>query len=195
MSFKDIVFPHVLSYGSSGGPSYNTSIVTVKSGREKRNINWEYPRIEFDVSTAIQEMDDLESLIAFFHIAQGRGYSFRFKDWSDYKSCKTGETPTEFDQALVTIDGTKYLAKHYQYGGESKTRLITKPVPGTVLLNDPPDAEAPSGVNYTTGIVTGDATSAGFEFDIQARFDTDSISTNLENYQLGSVEVPIIEVR
>lgn len=205
MSFKDIRFPDVLAWGSAGGPRYNTSVVKIKSGKEKRNANWDYPRIEFDVATAIQEMADLESLIAFFHIAQGMAYTFRFRDYSDYKSCQTAGTPLHSDQIIGTGDGDKVefqLYKTYLYEGEGRlARRITKPTPGTVLVGVN-GSEQTSGwtVDTTTGIVTfssapasGATITAGYEFDIEARFDTDSLSTSLEQYQLGSTQVPVIE--
>lgn len=188
--FKDIRFPEDIAYGSSGGPAYSTTIVITKSGKEKRNINWSMPKSEYDVAYGIERQEQLEKLIAFFHIMQGRGYSFRFKDHMDYRSAPINQDITDTDQPLVTVNGTKYLAKHYSFGGESKIRIITKPVQGTVVLND-----AESSVDHETGVVTGDATAAGFEFDIHARFDTDSLSTVIDDYQQGNISVSVIEIK
>jgi len=206
MSFLDMRFPTDISYNSAGGPTYNTSVVVVKSGREKRNINWNYPRIEFDVAYGIRAIPQLEELIAFFHIVQGKGRTFRFKDHSDFKSCRTEYAPQFNDQDIGTGDGSTVdfpLYKTYNFGGLQArlSRRITKPVSGTVLVGvDGTEQTSGWSIDYTTGIITFDSApadgvniTAGYEFDIEARFDTDSLSTNLEQYQAGSIEVPVIE--
>ena len=59
-------------------------------------------------------------------------------------------------------------------------------------------------VDAATGVIsflpghvpeTGAAITAGFEFDVPCRFDTDFLDTRIEGYQRGSSEVNIIEVR
>lgn len=206
MAFIDIRFPTNISYGSAGGPKYNTSVIVVKSGREKRNINWNYPRIEFDVSYGILEFSDLENLIAFFHIVQGKGYTFRFKDFSDYKSCNVDTTPSHNDQTITPVgeSTTEYqIYKTYSYTTHARqSRKITKPVEGTVCVGiDGTEQTSGWSMDYSTGIITFDSApgtatvTAGYEFDIEARFDTDSLSTNLEDYKAGSTQVPIIEVK
>lgn len=207
MSFLDIQFPTNISYGSAGGPRYNTSIVVIKSGKEKRNINWNYPRVEFDVSYGIRGFADLEDLIAFFHIAQGKGYTFRFKDHSDYKSCGVNFVPRYDDQSIGTGDGSTkefQIYKTYLFGGlQRQSRKITKPVVNTVLVGiDGTEQDSGWSVDNSTGIITftsapsnGANVTSGYEFDIEARFDTDTLSTNLEDYNAGSAEVPVIEVK
>lgn len=207
MSFVDVRFPTDISYGSAGGPNYNTSVVVIKSGKEKRNVNWNYPRIEFDVSYGVKDYDDLEDLIAFFHIVQGKGRTFRFKDHSDYKSCKTANTPSFDDQVIGTGDGSTtqfQLYKSYSFGGSARqSRKITKPVSGTVLVGiDGTEQTSGWSVDHSTGIITFDSApsdgaqiTAGYEFDMEARFDTDSLSNDLESYRIGSTNVPVIEVK
>ena len=58
-------------------------------------------------------------------------------------------------------------------------------------------------VNTTTGLVTfaaapapGIAITAGFEFDVPVRFDTDTLDITLDFERLGSItSIPLIEVR
>lgn len=58
-------------------------------------------------------------------------------------------------------------------------------------------------VDTLTGVITfvtppdeGAAISAGFEFDVPVRFDTNRISTSMASFQAGEVpNVPIVEVR
>jgi len=207
MSFMDISFPADIAYGSAGGPKFNTSVITVKSGREKRNINWEYPRIEYNVATGIQDVEELQELIEFFHTVYGKGHSFRFRDKQDYKSCRIQYDPSFDDRSIGTGDGSTVdfqIYKIYQFAGQvGCERKITKPVVDTVLVGVG-GSEMTSGwsVDYSTGVITFDSApadganiTAGFVFDIEARFDTDTLSTNLEDYQIGTTEVPVIELK
>ena len=60
-------------------------------------------------------------------------------------------------------------------------------------------------VSTTTGLVTflpgtvpgvGAAVTAGFEFDVPVRFDTDRLEIDLSDFEAGSIpQVPIVEVR
>ena len=58
-------------------------------------------------------------------------------------------------------------------------------------------------VDTTLGIVTfvlppilGAVVTAGFEFDVPVRFDTDQIVTSVASFQAGDVpDVPVLEVR
>jgi uncharacterized protein (TIGR02217 family) len=163
MTFLNIQFPITISYGSTGGPQYQTSVISMRSGQEKRNINWSYPRHIYDASTGIKRIADLEDVIGFFHIVQGMGYSFRWKDWADFKSCKTGNTPTATDQALGTGDGSEdefQIYKTYTVGSYSRqSRKITKPVEGTVLVAIDGEATTAFSVDTSTGVITFDTNS------------------------------------
>lgn len=57
-------------------------------------------------------------------------------------------------------------------------------------------------VDLTSGLITFDVApvsgtiTAGFEFDVSCRFDTDIIQTNFTNIRLGEIRaIPIVEVR
>ncbi len=58
-------------------------------------------------------------------------------------------------------------------------------------------------VNIATGEVTfvlppdlGTRVTAGFEFDVPVRFDTDTIQTSVASFQAGEVpNVPVVEIR
>lgn len=159
MAFIDQRFPVGISYGSEGGPEYSTSIITMRSGQDKRNIDWSYPRHTYDAATGVKKMTDLEDLIAFFHVVQGRGYTFRWKDWADYKSCKTSETPAATDQQIGTGDGSTtefQLKKYYTFGGSQRYRNIYLPVSGTALAAVSGVATTAFTVDTTAGTITFD---------------------------------------
>ncbi len=198
MGFVETQFPTDISYGSSGGPEYTTDIVTSQNGYEQRNISWEQARARFNVAHGVKTKTQLETLIAFFRARKGRAYGFRFKDWTDYQATA---------QVLGTGNGANtqfQLVKHYTSGAATETRIITKPVAGTVqLYKDGVLQTSGVTIDTATGVVTflvppatGVVVSASFEFDVPVRFDTDKLSARLESYGIHSwQDIALVEVR
>src|SRR5579859_1035843 len=94
LMFHEIRFPTQISFHSSGGPERKTEIVTLGSGFEERNAVWANSRRRYNAGYGVRSLDDLHAALAFFEARLGRLYGFRFKDWSDYKSCAPGATVT-----------------------------------------------------------------------------------------------------
>lgn len=209
MNFHEVRFPASLSFGSVGGPERRTDVVTLANGFEERNTPWAHSRRRYDAGLGLRSLDDIETLIAFFEARRGQMYGFRWKDWSDFKSAKaTGEVASD-DQQIALGDGvqrTFQLVKTYRSGVFEYARPITKPVAGTVRVSLAQD-EMQEGMDYvvdvTLGTVTFDnppavavAITAGFEFDVPVRFDTDRIQTSVASFQAGDApNVPVVEVR
>lgn len=203
--FESPRFPESISYGSAGGPGYNTTVIRIKSGDEVRNINWTYAQHRYDVAYGIKTAADLEILIAYFHNTQGRGHGYRYKDWLDYKSCVLADTPAN-DVQIGIGDNSEtafQLIKIYISGSQTQNRNITKPISGTVkiYLDDVFQGSGWS-LDTTTGIVTfsaapgsGVVIKAGYEFDVPCRFDTDQISAVFEDYKTLSTQVPVMEIK
>ena len=94
--------------------------------------------------------------------------------------------------------------KVYTSGGEAESRVITKPVDGTVkIYRDGIEAVSGWSLDTTTGLVTfssvpasGAQITADFEFDVPVRFDSDQMDITIETYQLGSWgQIPVLEIR
>ena len=207
MAFHEVRFPDSISRGARGGPERRTQIVELASGAEERNASWANSRRRYDVAYGIRRADDLAAVVAFFEARNGRLRGFRFKDWADFKSCLPSETPVPTNQPIGTGNGAAtlfQLTKRYTSGAQSWTRAITKPVAGTVAiaLNGTPQASGWS-VSTTTGLITfttapaaGVAITAGFEFDVPVRFDTDALDVTLDLERLGSItSIPLVEIR
>lgn len=209
MAFHEIRFPANLSFGSVGGPERRTEIVTLTNGFEERNTPWAHSRRRYDAGVGLRSLNDVETLIAFFEARAGQLHGFRWKDWSDYKSCPPLATPGPEDQLIGTGDGVTTvfrLQKTYVSGLQSYTRPILKPVLGTVLVAIAEDPKV-EGLEFTVSAETGEVTfalppdlgtriTAGFEFDVPVRFDTDSIQTSVASFQAGDVPtVPVVEIR
>jgi uncharacterized protein (TIGR02217 family) len=207
MAFHEIRFPDNISRGARGGPERRTQIVELSSGDEERNASWANSRRRYDAAYGVRRADDLAVVVAFFEARNGRLYGFRWKDWGDYKSCLPSGTPAANDQAIGTGDGATtafQLVKAYDSGAQSWTRTITKPVAGTTIVAiDGTIQSSGWSVDATTGVVafttapaTGVAITAGFEFDVPVRFDTDRLDVTHDIERLGSISsIPLIEVR
>ena len=209
MSFHETRFPATLSFGSIGGPERLTEIVTLASGHEERNTPWAQARRRYDAGVALRSLEDVEALISFFEARQGQLHGFRWKDWSDFKSSRAGAAPAFDDQRIgVGDDATTafQLLKTYRSGDQGAARPVVKPVAGTVRIGLG-GVEQREGVHYevdtTTGLVTfaeppnrDVVVTAGFEFDVPVRFDTDRIQVSLASFQAGEVpNVPVVEIR
>lgn len=206
---ESLRFPVDISYGSSGGPGYSTDVVMVSSGYETRNINWTEARHTYNAAFGIRDELYLRELVEFFHACKGKAFGFRYKDWSDYnsldKTATVSSSISDTDQLLGVgndIQVEFQLVKNYTYGFVT-IRNIQKPVTGTTVIAIG-GVNQPTGwsIDTTTGIITFDTApadtldvTAGYEFDVPCRFDTDMLNINLEMYQHGSTDVPIMELR
>ncbi|MEJ8573117.1 DUF2460 domain-containing protein [Microbaculum marinum] len=209
MGFHEIRFPSGISRSASGGPERRTQVVTLGSGHEERNQQWADSRRRYDAGSGIKTADELHAAVAFFEERRGRAYGFRWRDWSDYKSCAPLGTPGPDDQTIGTGDGTTatfQLVKTYGGAHLPWVRTITKPVSGTVrvAVDAVEQTEgADFSVDATTGQVTfssppaaGLAVTAGFEFDVPVRFDTDRLDIDLAGLRHGDIaRIPVIEIR
>lgn len=219
MAFLSTRFPDNISYGSKGGPKFNTTIISVNSGFEYGNINWDNAKHEYDVALGVRTQSELSDLIKFFQVARGKGHYFRYKDWMDYKSCDVEDTVSNIDQAIGTGNGTLtifQLSKTYTLGGVTiNERNITRPVNSTILIaidgttktedtytNGTSNNNNDYWIDYDTGIVTfnsapltNEVVTWGGEFDVPCRFDTDELSISLDFYEHGSTSIPVVEVR
>ena len=209
MSFHEVRFPANLSFGSVGGPERRTEIVTLANGFEERNTPWAHSRRRYDAGLGLRSLDDVEKLVAFFEARRGQLFGFRWKDWGDYKSTPASKEIEFNDQVIAVADGQSQhfqLFKTYGSGDADYRRPILKPVRGSVRVGVEGEPQR-EGVNFevdvATGIVAldivppkGAEVTAGFEFDVPVRFDTDRIQTSVASFRAGDVpNVPIVEVR
>lgn len=209
MAFHDIRFPANLSFGAAGGPERRTEIVTLANGFEERNTPWEHSRRRYDAGLGLRSPDDLEQVLAFFEARRGQLHAFRWKDWGDWRSCRSSQVIGPVDQRIGLGDGVTrvfQLAKRYMSGDESYLRPVVKPVAGTVLvaIGDDPKVEGQEfSVDPATGLVTfaeapdiGAVITAGFEFDVPVRFDMDRIVISMASFKAGEIpSIPVVEVR
>lgn len=211
MAFHEVLFPVDISLGATGGPERRTEIVAMASGGEERNAVWANSRRRYDAGYGVKSANDLHAIIEFFEARNARLHGFRFRDWTDRKSCAPLSSATMSDQIIGTGNGATaafQLVKTYASGGSTWTRTINKPVAGTVLVSVNGVARTPVthfNVDAATGIVTftggnipanGHVVRAGYEFDVPVRFDTDRLAISLEHVRAGDISaIPLVEIR
>ncbi len=208
-AFHEILFPLDIALNSAGGPERRTES-SARLGREERNARWAHSRRRYDAGYGVKTFDALSAVVAFFEERRGRLYGFRWRDRLDHSSAAPdgGGSPT--DQALGTGDSvtaTFQLVKTYGSVHAPYPRPIAKPVAGSVRVAVA-GVEAAEGTDFTcdaaTGVVTflaghnrrcGAAVTAGFLFDVPARFDTDYLEVDLSAFAAGAIpKIPLIEI-
>lgn len=190
----EIDLPAIPQLELSGGPRFQTQVTKTNSGYRYANANWKYAlwtvRIRF-----VKRSSTMQALIAFWLARGGPARPFRVLDPHDY-------TDNGWGQVIIDDDGNYRLAKVYPDDIRPYTRLITRPIAGTVTLS----GVAKSGggfctaddVDYTTGIVAS-ATSTGtatYQFKIPVAFNSDVVDVS---YKVGDLsdwaEIEVEEVR
>lgn len=215
--FDEPLFPEGISYGSRGGPGFNTAIVTTDSGTEERSSRWTDPLRQYNAAFGVRSQDDLSEVLSFYMARNGAQGDFRFKDWGDYATTPNHTAPEDGTGVQVTFndvnlgagDGSQtafQLVKRYTDGPNVKVRNITKPRSGTLVVAlDGVQQFSGFSIDTTTGILLftvapafGVQVTVGFEFDVPCRFgdETDRLlSITFDAFESASAQIPIVEVR
>jgi uncharacterized protein (TIGR02217 family) len=206
-----VLFPLEVALQSTGGPQRRTEIVALGSGAEVRNARWADSRRQWDAGSGVHSLDDLDRVIAFFEARRGRLHGFLYRDPLDHRSSIPSRAPGPFDQPLGVGDGETAdfaLAKTYGDAVRSWRRAIAWPVAGSVRVAVG-GVEKTAGTDWSLsasgGLVTfaaaavppaGAAVTAGFEFLVPVRFDTDEIRIDLTAFLAGEIPtIPLVEIR
>lgn len=185
---------------------FNTTVLELSSGYEKRNQNWAKARARYNVAYGIKKPHQMDQLLNFFYARNGRAHSFPFFDHKDH---------VIDNQGLGIGDGVRtqfQLFKRYESGGHHYDRVITKIKPGTLgdirvngvpyILGDP----GPMGfdIGLLSGIITfneappldADISIDRVEFYVHCRFDTDFADIQLITYEAEAwFDIFIIEIK
>lgn len=144
-------FPDNIAFGATVGPTYQTIVTPIYSGRDGRIVGWTQARIRFEVGMRSMLASVTQQLDAYFRSVKGRAYGFRIKDWTDFSDGGNGVfVPT------ATL-GVYQMGKVYSSGGAlEETRMIQKPVSGTIVstLNGSVVSGGGYALDTTTGLLT-----------------------------------------
>jgi uncharacterized protein (TIGR02217 family) len=210
-SFHEVLFPLDIALKSAAGPQRKTDIVVLGSGREERNARWANSRRRYDAGYGVKTFEALSEVVAFFEERRGMLYGFRWRDRLDQLSAVPGAAITPLDQQIGIGDGATAsfpLIKTYGAAFAPYQRAIVKPVAGSVraAVNG---IEVAAGTAFVcdsaTGIVTflpghipaaAAGVSAGYQFDVPVRFDTDYLEFDLSAFAAGAIpKIPLVEIR
>ena len=193
--FDDVRLPEDIERGTTGGPGFRTTVISMVGGGERRNQEWEFTRSKFNIGYGIRKRDDMEEVYSFFHERRGRLRGFRFKNWLDFQVV-AGPVGSIAGQA-----NKRQLVRVYGSGDTAYIRSVTRPVPGSVKLfvnNVATNAFTlgPMGVVTFTGGDPGNNVAASFEFDTPVRFDTDDLNVQLNTFKEGTFpSIQLIELQ
>ena len=211
-------FPTDIRFGSLSGPTMSTDIVSTGGGVEHRNANWDLPLYRFQAGYAVKTRAVALQVYELFLAMQGRFGGFRVQDAWDYSSASDGVgTPLATDHIIGTGNAVEVdfqLVKIYTKGGVSLSRKIKKPVASKGVLIEVDGSPLTEGVGYTVDYTTGIVTftgaplnthviTAGYEFDVPCRFDTDDLShlqfqisnTSGDGDIVSFADIPLVEDR
>lgn len=201
--FHDVSFPVPVARGARVTTKRQTEIVTLGSGHEERNTRWRYAKRTYDAGGGVRSLADLYAVQSFFEALRGQLHAFRFRDPLDHGSAGPGEPVTPTDQTIGTGDGvTTAFPLTKTYGDAGDPRPIRLPVEGSVSLAVDGAPTTAFAVDLLAGTVTfdvaptaGTTITAGFLFDVPARFDSDALDIDLTAFRAGSLPaIPLIEV-
>lgn len=202
--FYELNFPHRVCRGSEVEIRHKTSVVTTGGGQERRARRWSQALRWADVARGIRTTTDLEEVRAFQLVVGGRHAGFRFKDFSDYAAAgqlidtsaggpvfqlRKGYTAgdlTTWRKITKPVKGTTRLALNGEpcvvlEDGASVESWV--PLFGETEFGFNPETAPRFALDTTTGLLTAvlpgelsaeDLLLATFEFDMPARFASDS---------------------
>jgi uncharacterized protein (TIGR02217 family) len=194
-------------------PRFSTRLVVSDSGAEQANRRWQHPLRTFKLPEAVRTHTVFEAVKDHWLIMGGPAHTWPFRDPLDFASQKLAAanvTPivTRLDQALGTGDGaatTFQLKKLYQAGAQTYSRDILFPIAASLLVGINGAASAISfSVSRPGGVVTfvsppanGAVLTAGFLFDCEVRFESDSAFDGVvRSYQVsGFADLTLVETR
>ncbi|GHU27170.1 glycoside hydrolase family 24 [Bacilli bacterium] len=194
----EIRFPEEISIKSRTMIEFDTNVIPSKNGKEQRAAN-RNARMVYEIASDVKTKNEIDNIINFFRLVEGRSIGFRYKDWLDFYVNR---------QVIGKADGLKknfQLVKMYSNATDSSfsyLRKITKPVEGTVKIyvNDEEiylfDVDHSTGnVSLNTAPAENSIVKATFEFDVPARFDTDTLEIRMLDRQSGEIgNTRIIEI-
>jgi uncharacterized protein (TIGR02217 family) len=200
-SFVNVRLPDYISYGSSGGPQFRTSMFELDSGKVVAQPEWDNIRAAYVINYSDIPIEYVQAVESFFYTAHGRGLGFRFKDFSDYQIS---------NQNICVGDGesTRFqLFKRYSSGGTYLDRKVTKIVLDslTVLRIDgvPASLNVDFVIDPNNGTVTFSAPLADgaiasvdyVEFDVPVRFESEALTVSVEDFNSYSISgLNLIEI-
>ncbi len=168
-NYHNVRLPDFISIHASGGPHFFTKIATTNSARELRLCERDFAIHKYVVKNCLLSTKKFYQLNSFFRARYGMKYSFRFKDYSDFKV---------ENQLLHANNSFKKFAliKSYNNEGFSCFRKITKAIENSIQIFID-DQALLLNWHYSNGFIiltepleAQQRLTASFEYDVNTRF-------------------------
>lgn len=171
--------------------SGRTDIVDLRNGGEVRTAVWKRKPHSFKANFVLLSKEAQLEVSAAFHAVDAMCYLFRFRDYGDY---------TVTNSPLTVVTGGKtpvQLTKRYSFGATFADRTIQAVVRAKVV--DSAAAEVAGTLDAELGLFTptNDWGSGPYYwsgvFDVWVRFASDDLDMTMENTQLATTDVELVE--
>ena len=187
--------PEFIEVFAVGKAEFSTSHALTMSGREVRHLDRTHACQKYLIKDCVLSSDEFHQFNSFFKARRGSNFSFRFRDYADYKATA---------EVIAKGDGTQnqfYARKLYDDPIFPYSRAITKLEEGSVVsyINN---VKTEILTDYTQGIITlpkalecGQTLTADFIFDVTVRFKSDSFEyTHCSDGTIGLSTIELVEV-
>lgn len=173
------------AFGFQCGPTFKTTVVTMKNGREARNADWSQAKhkatAQFNALTEAQFLYLKDLCLS----CRGMAYAFLFRDWTDYKA-----TDAQFgvgDGVTKTFQLSKTSSLP---GGTPYIRTIRAPDAGVVVkvagtVTAASVSSADGSVVFTTAPAAGAVLTWTGTYHIVMRFDSDDLLATIVDKSNG----------
>jgi uncharacterized protein (TIGR02217 family) len=187
-----VVLDERLSYGFRSIPRWDTDIIALSSGHERRRQRRTQAIHGYQIGYTL-EAADAAALRAFFHGRRGRARPFLMKDWADYQLSSeligTGDGATVAFQAVKSYDADNPWVRTIRY---LKAGTITVTVAGSPVV---PSSTTLGLITLASAPTVGQAVRITAEFYVPVRFEADEMPIALTNPNVAEISgVDIREV-
>lgn len=171
-----------------------TDIVTMNSGRERRNAAWAFKKMQFTASYAMLDAASQLEVMSAFYAANAQLLLFRFRDFGDNT---VSGSPLDTSKVIGTTYDAQ-LTKRYNFGPVAYADRQIQAVTSCVVL-DHLSAVVPGVFDTQLGIFnpsdpwgSGQYTWSG-TFDLWVRFNSDELDVTMQTLDIATVDVELIE--
>lgn len=191
--YLDAYIEQCPGYGWQGGPAFQTTIVTMRNGRERRNAEWSNARHSFTMPFNNINQQGYIGIKQMHLSCLGRLRAFKFVDALDHDA--TGEVfgqgngvQTTFQLRKVSvIDGVSYIRNTYVIEPGGVFRVNGTPAAHTIDLDR-------GLVTFSVAPANLSTLSGTWEFGLWVRFDQDDLPFSIDNLNAINGSVSLIEV-
>ena len=182
-------------FGWEGGPQFNTRVVTLANGFERRNGDWAEARRKFTIPFLNLSRERYLPILNMFYAAKGMLHCFLYRDPTDNEAIDEligfGDgIRTDFQLSKLTVvDGFTYQRNVYAIPDDETIEVTVDSIPTSVL------------VDKDRGLILFDAAPASNAeirwsgiFDVWVRFNQDYLPFTLDNPNAMNGQVELIEM-